>query len=613
MLEPKQDRLCYGEQLTPPEGFDFDSAIATSYSLDLDALLAVPIALCFKDTLDGELKGERLALLEAIGQVKGKLKVFYQKGNISYPPKFNRLYTFLEPCLHAVVPEGGAFSSFHPKLWLLRFVEVVEGSKKPSVRYRLIVLSRNLTFDRGWDVAVTLEGKLGTTKAQPFAMQELQELLTKLLLQDKSFSPGATMLQELEKVDWDLPEHFRDFQMLIGGGDSGRPLHFENEHYDEILVVSPFLKSTGGGVAALDWLARYASDKTRILCSRAEELDAIGADKLAGWQCFAMNPDIVSGEERNEIGGDADKKEIRVQNLHAKLIVVAANGKAIWHIGSANATTAALGEGNNSAPRNTEAMLMLTGLSTKLGPQVLRKEWMPETGVKVFTQHEFSESVIETDESQVQLIRKTVHKLISAQWQLNAKLDASATAYTLILKVSIDSELHNHMVNDKVMVTVGQLDIAGIRGLASEMTWEGVKLSSISALIPLTVKVIGSDLEKRLIIAAKLFIEGGDIRHQQIMKELVDTPAKVLDYIRLLLQVTPDKNQWLTFESQSNAAIGDFFLAGSPILEQLLLASSRHPSVLTRMQSAIKHLTQAGADIPQEFLDLWKHFEKEIR
>src|SRR5690606_31572597 len=166
---------------------------------------------------------------------------------------------------------------------------------------------------RGWDVAVTLEGKLGTTKTQPFAMQELQELLTKLLLQDKSFSPGATMLQELEKVDWDLPEHFRDFQMLIGGGDSGRPLHFENEHYDEILVVSPFLKSTGGGVAALDWLARYASDKTRILCSRAEELDAIGADKLAGWQCFAMNPDIVSGEERNEIGGDADQKEIRVQ------------------------------------------------------------------------------------------------------------------------------------------------------------------------------------------------------------------------------------------------------------------------------------------------------------
>lgn len=613
MLEPKQDRLCYGEQLTPPEGFDFDSAIATTYSLDLNALLAVPIALCFRNTLDGELKGEKLALLEAIGQVKGKLKVFYQKGNISYPPKFNRLYTFLEPCLQAVVPEGGAFSSFHPKLWLLRFVEVVEGSKKPSVRYRLIVLSRNLTFDRSWDVAVTLEGKLGRAKVQSFAMRQLQQFFTKLLMQDKSFSLGSIMLQELEMVDWELPEHFNDFQMLIGGSGFSRPLHFEREHYDEILVVSPFLKSTGGGVAALDWLAGYASNNNRILCSRAEELDAIGADKLAGWQCFAMNTDIVNGEERNEIGGDANQKEIKMQDLHAKLIVAAANGKAIWHIGSANATTAALGEGNNGAPRNTEAMLMLTGPSRKFGPKMLLQEWIPEKGIKVFTPHEFSESVITTDESQEQIIRQTVHQLISAQWQLYTKLDASGTAYTLVLKVNIDGGLHNHLVNDKVMVTVGQLDIAGIRELASEMTWEGAKLSSISALIPVTVNVMGSDLEKRLIIAAKLTIEGGDMRHQQIMKELVDTPAKVLDYIRLLLQVTPDKNQWLAFESQGGATSGDFFLAGSPILEQLLLASSRHPSVLIRMQSAIKRLTQAGAVIPPEFLKLWEHFEKEIR
>lgn len=611
MLEPKQDRLCYGEQLTPPDRFVFDAAIATSYSLDLDALLAVPIAMCFRGTLDGELKGEKLALLEAIGQIKGRLKVFYQKGNISYPPKFNRLYTFLEPCLQAVVPEDGAFSSFHPKLWLLRFVEVVEGSKKPNVRYRLIVLSRNLTFDRSWDLAVTLEGKLGAAKTSPFAMQQLRDFLTKLLAQDKSFSPGAIMLQELEKVDWELPEHFKDFQLLIGGG-SARPLRFESKHYDEILVVSPFLKSSGGGVAALDWLANFAGDNNRILCSRAEELNAIGASKLAGWQCFAMNSDIVNGEERNEIGGDTRQKEIGIQNLHAKLIVVAANGKAIWHIGSANATTAALGDGNNREPKNTEAMLMLSGPRQKLGPQVLLQEWMPNEGIKVFRPHEFSESVNEIDESQERLLRQTVHQLISAQWQLNAKLDASSTTYKLILNVNIDGELHSNLVNNNVAVTVGQLDIAGIRLLASEMTWEAIKLSSISALIPVTINIVGSDLQKRLIIAAKLSIEGEDMRHQQIMKELVDTPAKVLDYIRLLLQETPDKNQWLAFESQIGTTSVEFFLAGSPILEQLLLATSRHPTTLKRIQSAIKHLAKAGADIPQEFLLLWKHFEKEI-
>jgi hypothetical protein len=264
MLEPKQDRLCYGEELTPPDGFDFDSAIATTYSLDLNALLAVPIALCFKNTLDGDLKGEKLALLEVLGQIKGKVKVFYQKGNISFPTQFNRLYTFLEPCLQAIVPEGGAFSSFHPKLWLLRFVESVEGKKMPEVRYRLIVLSRNLTFDRSWDVAVTLEGTLSKIKTKQANMSSWLTFIRKLLALDKSFKPAANMLKELENIEWALPQHFTDYQLMIGGGALPRPLHFESQQYDELLVVSPFLKSAGGGVSALDWLASYAGDNKRF-------------------------------------------------------------------------------------------------------------------------------------------------------------------------------------------------------------------------------------------------------------------------------------------------------------------------------------------------------------
>ena len=110
MLKPEVDRLDYGQQLIPPEGYELNVAIASTYSLDLNALLAVPIALCFSDTLDGDLKGEKLALFEAIGQLKDKLRVFYQKGNIATPSTYNRLFTLLEPCLQPVIPEGGVFS-----------------------------------------------------------------------------------------------------------------------------------------------------------------------------------------------------------------------------------------------------------------------------------------------------------------------------------------------------------------------------------------------------------------------------------------------------------------------------------------------------------------------
>lgn len=609
MLEPKSNRLDYGEQLSPPIGFDFDSAIATTYSLDLNALLAVPVALCFRDTLDGDLSGEKLALLEGMGQLKGKLKVFYQKGNISYPPKFNKLFTLIEPCLHSVVPEGGAFSSFHPKIWLLRYIENDSTKQKPEVRYRLIVLSRNLTFDRSWDIAVSLDGKVGRSKQENSNVVGWLDFAKKLLAEDKRFKPANTILSELDKIVWELPDPFVDFSFLIGKSGNARPLHFEQDHYDELLVVSPFLKSAGGAVTGLDWLARFASDaKQRFLFSRAEELDAVGAEKLVDWQCFAMNESIVDGEERNETGDSDDRQESQKQQLHAKMIVAQSGNTTCWHVGSANATAAAIGDLNHAHPRNTEAMLKLTGLTKKIGTRVLMQEWMPDKGPQIFTPHEFSLRVTKPDESSTQLIRQAIHQLISASWQLDAALDTSATTYTLTLRSGLKLP-----VSADVVVTVEQLAIPGSRLLADSMTWEKVALTSISALIPVKVRVKNSDAEKRLIIEANLRIQGGDTRHQQIMKEMVDTPAKVLDYIRLLLQVTPDKNQWLAFESQGGAGSSEFILSGSPILEQLLIASSRHPDLLTRIASALKRLADAGVEIPLEFLQLWKHFEKEIR
>lgn len=608
MLDPKINRLDYGEQLSPPIGFDFHSAIATTYSLDLNALLAVPVALCFRDTLDGDLKGEKLALLEGMGQLQGKLKVFYQKGNISYPAKFNKLFTLLEPCLHPVVPEGGAFSSFHPKLWLLRFIENDTEKKKPEVRYRLIVLSRNLTFDRSWDIAVSLDGKVGRSSQDASKVNTWLAFTKKLLAEDKSFKPAVSILSELDKIEWELPALFVDFALLIGESGMARPLHFKQERYDELLVVSPFLKSTGGAVTGLDWLARLAPDGGRFLFSRAEELDGVGAEKLSGWQCYAMNELIVNGEERNETGDTTDQPHVQKHQLHAKMIVVQSGNTACWHMGSANATAAAIGDLGNAHPRNTEAMMMLEGYASKVGPRLLMQEWMPDKGPQVFIPHEFNTLTIELDESNAHLVRQAIHQLISASWQLDAALDVSGASYTLTLTTGLKAPL-----DGQLEVTVEQLAIPGVKPLADTMTWEKVALTSISALIPVKVKVKNSDTEKRLIIEAQLIIEGGDNRHQQIMKEMVDTPAKVLDYIRLLLQATPDKNQWLAFESQGGTGSSEFILSGTPILEQLLIASSRHPELLKRIASALKRLSVAGVEIPQEFLLLWKHFEKEIR
>ena len=57
MLNPSVDRLDYGEKLQTPKGFQLSYAVATSYSLELDTLLCLPLALSLNGTLEGNPHG----------------------------------------------------------------------------------------------------------------------------------------------------------------------------------------------------------------------------------------------------------------------------------------------------------------------------------------------------------------------------------------------------------------------------------------------------------------------------------------------------------------------------------------------------------------------------
>ena len=613
MLDPNTNRLDYGEQLNPPLGYELDSAIATTYSLDLETLLAIPIALCFNDTLDGDLKGEKLALLEAIGQLKGKLKVFYQKGNISVPANYNRLFTLLEPCIHPVIPSGGEFSSFHPKLWLLRFVETGKAKKKAKVLYRLIVLSRNLTFDRSWDVAVSLEGKMDKKSAKKDT--EWATFFNRLLETTSDFEPAKIFQKELKQLTWDSPSNFKNALLHIGGkvgkNNFGKPLSINQKDNDALMVVSPFIKSSGGGIDGLSWLASYAEQGKKYLFSRSEELNSIGEEKLSGWCCYAINEGLVNAEERLELNEGTPKQAIQSHNLHAKIIINECGSQAYWHLGSANATTAALGN-ESKDPRNVEAMISLQGDINKVGILALIDQWTEEDSDKgLFVKHEFQAVDTEINNKLMCMLRKAEHILICAQWTLTAKKESEDNKFLLTLTTK-----DIPIISDGVSVKVEQLAIPGKCDLSESMVWRDVDISNISKLIAvdITVEVNGESETKRLIIDTDLNIEGGDIRAQYILKSMVDTEEKILNYVRLLLQVKPDKNYWLSFgEVGSSSNASDFIFSDSPIFEQLLLASSRYPQLLKRINDLLRRLKESGIEIPDSFNRLWVHFEEELK
>ncbi len=158
MLEP-EGRHALLDALRPPPGFTLDRAVGTTFSLDLMALLTAPLAFALYDrTLpDGEgMDLDPIALLEAVRRHADRIDIFCQAGQIAPMGDYRPIVAYLERSIHPVLPHQPT-AIFHPKVWLIRYREA-DGDER---RYRLLCLSRNLTFDRSWDTVLALDGVVG--------------------------------------------------------------------------------------------------------------------------------------------------------------------------------------------------------------------------------------------------------------------------------------------------------------------------------------------------------------------------------------------------------------------------------------------------------------------
>src|SRR4051812_29624160 len=72
-LDPDH-RTLYGASLQPPEGYAFDAAVATTFSLDFETALAVPVSLAlFAAESREELLDHPLALFEGAERMAGRV------------------------------------------------------------------------------------------------------------------------------------------------------------------------------------------------------------------------------------------------------------------------------------------------------------------------------------------------------------------------------------------------------------------------------------------------------------------------------------------------------------------------------------------------------------
>ena len=592
MLAPDA-RAVAMEVLRPPSGYRLDQAILTTYSLDLDVLLALPLAvLAQSDRGIDELLNDPLLVLEALREAGRRIHVFVDVAGIARPHQARDLFTLLESCVHpARTPRGGAF---HPKVWLVRFVNETGGH-----RLRVAVASRNLTFDRAWDVALICDGEPHPTRK--FASnRELADLLRAL----PGFGSGkpdqvagrivAALADDLERTRFPAPDGFTgdiEFQVLGLGERVDTPWRPASRG-SRLLAISPFASSS-----TLKSLAAI-SPGSRTLISRAVTLDELPASSLANWdEVLVLSESAVAEADDHGAG--------RPSGLHAKLIAIENGTSVTWFVGSANLTHAAF------TGQNIEVMARLCGTidpdHPEDGPSLahFRNAGFPALCEPYFrTAQEAPDPEVTAARQRMEAAGKA---LLDAPLRIVCEPGDGQWRWRLLGAVPM---------TDGVQVSAWPATLHEDRaqGFASELGWT-LPVSRLTTFVAfrLSVEEDIDDVTLTLKLPAENLPEG---RVEHVLRLLIDTPERFMQFLRALLGGIEGLVDWATStDAATPARPWAAGLNGEALLDDLVRAASREPQRLEPIRRLIADLraTPEGATIvPEDFYRLWLTVEEVV-
>ena len=374
MLAPS-NRLTLIDAMRPPAGFQLESAMAVTFTLNLQTLLAVPAAFTIAGLGEVEDDGagaRPVELIHALRVNAGKLTVFSEAGYISLPPA-SRAFGFLERAVVPVrAPRGGIV---HPKVWVLRYQEATsaEAGQAAGSRLRVLISSRNLTFDTSWDTMLRLDETPNRRGAMLDAVGNLfTGLLDSTVTKPRAASAHRTrvgsLVQSLGTARFGLPEGVDDLRLHLLGIDKNGPSPAPNSPFpdspDRCMIISPFL--TNG------FFTGVHPGPVQTLVSRQKSLDGLSRHTLESIDRKYVFDDGGSFEPPDRLDADASTGSGRSRvlspddpgrplvGLHAKVFAFEKGARAHLFVGSANATGAAFAH-------NVEILAELHGPVAELG------------------------------------------------------------------------------------------------------------------------------------------------------------------------------------------------------------------------------------------------------
>ncbi len=611
MLSPG-DRTLLLENLRPPAGYELDIAVGTTYTLDLVALLRVPLAFAFFDWEDdaGRHVTDALALFEAIRTTADKMTIFCERGRISVPHEQMPLFSRLEDCV-CEVPPPRPFSAFHPKVWVLCFVR--EGH---TPLYRLLVASRNLTFDRSWDTLLTLDGTVGDRDENN---EPLASFVEQIVATGKPSTAGGRrtaiikLANDLRSVKWQRPPDFYagPFFHHFGLRDSAGWSLFEG-HKGRTLVMSPFVHAKA--------LPRFGDPSSMVLVAREDELAAMSERLPEGMRTLYMPRDVASPDslmsdseegdtltEQKEAADSVASKDETLQGLHAKLFVLEDNrsNKVRILTGSANATVAGF-------ERNVEFMVELHGNKTAHGIDAFLAGTPKQPGMQalLLPYEQPEEPVEQSPQQRLQDTVDSVHNELSAT-TLRGTCEPSGDGWLIELKGKAKAAL-----DPRVKVTVRPVTVARAGAATIDIgdpKWNvtfGVSgIETITQFFAFELAATGAGgITARTEFVRRVDVRGlPEERNDEITRQILSR-ANIMRYLLYLASFDPNTQtrdaiagSASALATASSEAHGVFSGYGPTLLEAMLKMLTDAPARLKRIDSLVKEL-DANPDTAK-FLD----------
>ena len=607
MLGPENRRL-FLDTLRPPDGYVFDRAVGTTFTLDLMTLLSVPLAFTFRDAHDGEgdLARDPLAMLESARQSASRIALFCQGGRTSVPRPGQQALAFVEQSVVPVFPPNGGASTavFHPKIWLLRYV-----SEAGSARHRLVCQSRNLTFDSSWDVSLVLDGELGEEKDVNLPLADFIRALPGMALQAVSADHLETvelLADEVRRVEFRAPRGLSLSRFLpFGIGDINEP--YPDRPWRRLLVISPFL---GGGFLK----SVVARRRGCVLISRREELLKAPKDAVAAFdRVYAFRTALEPEPD------DTDDAIVPLAGLHAKMFIIDDGWNARVAVGSANATGAALG----NPPRNVEFMVELVGKKSRFGIDSLLSTGPDgEAGTFASLIEEFNKEEAGTIEESPddmlleRLLDSATDKL--ARCHIRARVEpAESGRYTLRLEMPEPAVLPPEVTEVSCWPVTLRNDRR--RDLQDGAEFTGLSLQELSGFLAIELRAVSAGRSERTRFARTIELSGlPEDRLQQLLAGMLSDRSRLMQLLWLLLSPVDDMSFGDFAQALGPASERtEWGIAQSGMLERMLETLGRDPGRLDSVATLLEDLksTESGANLIDAELEaawskIWRVREK---